>query len=86
MNDGGCNFCYFEIEHLFEAGKLCMGTVTRYRASDKAAKPCIYTRDGTKEASHVERSCITCGTGYWHRYWTEVYIIYGEYIASCPVQ
>ena len=51
-------------------GKLCLGPVGQHRA--EVAQLTVYTREGTKEAEHVENRCRSCGTGYWHGYHTQV--------------
>ena len=50
--------------------KLCLGAVGQHRA--EAARLTVYTREGTKEAQHMEHRCRACGTGYWHGYYTQV--------------
>ena len=51
-------------------GKLCLGSVGRHRV--EAALLTVYTRSGKVEARHVEHRCSSCGTGYWHGYYTQV--------------
>ena len=57
-----------------QAGKICLGPVARHRS--EAATLTVYTRSGTIEARHVEKRCSSCGTGYWHGYYTQVTIFF----------
>ena len=53
-------------------GQLCFGTVGRHRGETEPALLAVYTREGPKEAHHIEHRCSRCGTGYWHGYYTKV--------------